>query len=354
MTGVVWAAVAGIGFGLFQSVNRAALRGMDAYASTFLQVLVSAAILVVVSLALGDPGRLAAAPLSAWWRFAAAGLVHFSVGWTLLNLSQQRLGAARTSPLLATVPLFGVVVAALTLREVPSSLELAGVALMVGGVYAMEVDRLRRAHRMEEPAAAGGPRSSSGAGSQGGSGAGSRSSSPAVVWTASLFGLGTALCWAVSPILIRQGLRDLPSPLLGVTVGMVAAALAYGLTLPLRGRLARWSSIGAAPRSPGVTGCGDGAHRGYLTGALGLRFTREALAWKLAAGVLVAVSTWARWYSVALVPVAVVLALGLLSVPTVMAVAPALVGRRAERVTAPVLAGSALVVAGALVIGAAA
>ena len=354
MTGVVWAAVAGIGIGLFQSVNRAALRGMDAYASTFLQVLVSAAILVVVSLALGDPGRLAAAPLSAWWRFAAAGLVHFSVGWTLLNLSQQRLGAARTSPLLATVPLFGVVVAALTLREVPSSLELAGVALMVGGVYAMEVERLRRAHRVEEPAAAGGPRSSCGAGSQGGSGAGSRSSSPAVVWTASLFGLGTALCWAVSPILIRQGLRDLPSPLLGVTVGMVAATLAYGLTLPLRGRLARWSSIGAAPRSPGVTGCGDGAHRGYLTGALGLRFTREALAWKLAAGVLVAVSTWARWYSVALVPVAVVLALGLLSVPTVMAVAPALVGRRAERVTAPVLAGSALVVAGALVIGAAA
>jgi hypothetical protein len=49
-----------------------------------------------------------------------------------------------------------------------------------------------------------------------------------------------------------------------------------------------------------------------------------------------------------------VLALGLLSVPTVMAAAPALVGRRAERITAPVLAGSALVVAGALVIGAAA
>jgi drug/metabolite transporter, DME family len=294
MTGVVWAAVAGIGFGLFQSVNRAALRGMDAYASTFLQLLVSVVILVVASLATDDLGRLAAAPASAWWSFAAAGLLHFSVGWTLLNLSQQRLGAARTSPLLATVPLFGVAVAALTLREVPGGLELAGVALMVGGVYAMEVDRLRRA-----------------------------SLGPAVAWTASLFGLGTAVCWAVSPILIRQGLRELPSPLLGVTVGMVAATLAYGLTLPLRGRR-------------------------------GLRFTREALAWKLAAGVLVGVSTWTRWYAVALVPVAVVLALGLLSVPTVMAAAPALVGRRAERITAPVPAGSALVVAGALVIGAAA
>jgi DME family drug/metabolite transporter len=291
VTGVALAAVSGIGFGLFQSVNRAALRGMDAYASTFLQVLVSAVILVAVSLAAGDPGRLAAAPASSWWWFAAAGLVHFSVGWTLLNLSQQRLGAARTSPLLATVPLFGVGIAAVTLQEIPGALELAGVGLMVAGVYAIEADR-----------------------------SGGRRDAGPVVWTASLFGLGTALCWAVSPILIRQGLRDLPSPLLGVTVGLVAATLAYGLTLPLRGR--------------------------------GLRFTREALAWKLAAGGLVAVATWARWASVALVPVAVVLALGLLSVPTVMAAAPALVGRQAERVTAPVLAGSALIVAGALVIGA--
>ena len=35
------------------------------------------------------------------------------------------------------------------------------------------------------------------------------------------------------------------------------------------GPLERRTSIGAAPPSPAVTGCGDGAHRGYLTGALG-------------------------------------------------------------------------------------
>jgi drug/metabolite transporter (DMT)-like permease len=308
--------VAGIGFGLFQSVNRAALRGMDAIASTFLQLLVSAVVLVAASLATDDPRRLLAAPAAALLYFAAAGLVHFSVGWTLLNLSQQRLGAARTSPLLATVPLFGVALAALTLHELPSAPELAGVALIVGGVYAVELDRSGRrrrpervpdapartpanpAHRPADPP----PR-------------------PATAWTASLFGLGTALCWAVSPILIRQGLRGLPSPLLGVTIGLVAATAAYGLALPLRRRR--------------------------------LRVAREALAWKLAAGLLVGVSTWTRWSAVALVPVAVVLALGLLSVPTVLAAAPLLVGRQAERVTAPVLAGATLVVAGALVIGAA-
>lgn len=291
MTGVLWAAVAGIGFGLFQSVNRAALRGMDAYASTFLQLLVSAVILAVASLATQDLGRLAAAPASAWWSFSAAGLVHFLAGWTLLNLSQKRLGAARTSPLLATAPLFGVVIAALTIHELPGVPALAGVALIVGGVYLIELDRLRRA---------------------GGA-------APDAGWTASLFGLGTALCWAVSPILIRQGLRGLPSPLLGVTIGLVAATLAYGLLLLPGGRRR-------------------------------LAASREALAWKLAAGILVGVSTWSRWYAVALVPVAVVLGLGLLSVPTVMAAAPLLVGRQLEPITPPVLAGSALVAGGALVL----
>ncbi|HEX8132801.1 MAG TPA: DMT family transporter, partial [Actinomycetes bacterium] len=187
MAGVAWAAVAGIGFGLFQSVNRAALRGMDAIASTFLQLLVSAVVLVAASLATGDPGRLLAAPAAALLSFAAAGLVHFSVGWTLLNLSQQRLGAARTSPLLASTPRFGVVVAALTLHELPSAPELAGVALIVGGVYAVELDRCGRRRRPgrvpgaparapADPADPPPPR-------------------PAAAWTASLFGLGTAVCW---------------------------------------------------------------------------------------------------------------------------------------------------------------
>jgi hypothetical protein len=68
------------------------------------------------------------------------------------------------------------------------------------------------------------------------------------------------------------------------------------------------------------------------------------------AGILVGFSTWSRWYAAALVPVAVVLGLGLLSVPTVMAAAPLLVGRQLEPITPPVLAGSALVAGGALVL----
>jgi hypothetical protein len=42
----------------------------------------------------------------------------------------------------------------------------------------------------------------------------------------SLFGLGTAACWSVSPLLIRVGLDRLPNPTLGVTISM------FGATIP--------------------------------------------------------------------------------------------------------------------------
>jgi drug/metabolite transporter (DMT)-like permease len=78
VTGALWAAASGIGFGLFQSLNRLAVRDLDAYVSTFLQVAIAFVVLVAVSLATEDLTSLrsvAAWPLIA---FAGAGLVHSS------------------------------------------------------------------------------------------------------------------------------------------------------------------------------------------------------------------------------------------------------------------------------------
>jgi hypothetical protein len=112
MSGPVWATLAGVGFGLFQSLNRQAIRGMDVWQSTFLQVLVSTLILLAGALATEDLGAALSAPPGALAAFLAAGLVHFFIGWTLLNVSQKRIGATRTGPLLATTPLWGTVLAA--------------------------------------------------------------------------------------------------------------------------------------------------------------------------------------------------------------------------------------------------
>ena len=290
MTGALWAAASGVGFGVFQSLNRRAIAAMDVQLATFVQLLVATGMLVAMTLAAGDAGRVAAAPARAIAYFVAGGLIHFFAGWTLLNASQKRIGAARTSPLIATTPMFGVAVAFVTLGELPSPLAWVGIVLITAGAYAVGVARL-------------------------GEGVAAAS------WRDSAFGLGTAAAWSVSPVFIRKGLEDLHSPLLGLTLGMVAAVLAFGLTLPFR--------------------------RGRL---LGEPLVWDALSFKLLAGVFVALSTWGRWVALDLTGIGVVLALGLMSVPVVLLLSPVVMGRHVELVNAQVWAGAALVVGGSLLL----
>jgi drug/metabolite transporter (DMT)-like permease len=127
--------VAGAGFGVFQSFNRRAGRSIDSYVSTFLLLVVSSIILVVISLLTEDLSLLGEAPLMAFVSFALAGLVHFFLGWTFLNLSQKLVGAARTSALVGTTPLFAFVVGLVFFGEVLSLPVIVGIILLVAGVY---------------------------------------------------------------------------------------------------------------------------------------------------------------------------------------------------------------------------
>jgi drug/metabolite transporter (DMT)-like permease len=291
VTGPALAAAAGLGFGVFQTLNRRAVGGMnDAYLATFLQLVTALAVLIVASLSSEDLGLLGDATAISLFYFSLAGVIHFSLGWTLLNMSQMRIGAARSSPLLATTPVFGAVIAILILQEVPAAVVWLGVALVTVGALVVSLERV----------------------SEQGWG---------VPWRDTFPGLATALAWAISPILIKEGLEGLPSPLLGLTLGMVVAVLVYAIALPLR---------------PSVDGP-----------ALG---SRISLAFKLLAGIMVGLSVWARWASLDYTSIAVVLALGLLSVPVVLLLSPMLMGRHVERVTPQIWLGAALVVVGGLVL----
>lgn len=285
MGGTALAAASGVGFGVFQAVNRRALAGTDLYLGTFLQLVVAAAVVFTAAAASGDLGDLPDMPAVPLALFAGAGIVHFLAGWTFLNLSQSRVGAARTSPLLATTPLWGLAIAAIVLRELPDVGSLAAITVILAGVLLVAA-----------PVA----------------------SDPTGRAADALFGLATAACWAISPVMIRQGLLESDALLLGLAVGVGSALVAFGIVLLLR---------------PPARGFGSMAP--------------DALALKVLAGVLVALATWGRWAAVDTVDIGVVLALSLLSVPVVLALSP-LLGRELEPLTLRVLGGSALVVAGSL------
>lgn len=135
MTGVLWAIVAGIGFGAFQSFSRRAGRSVDSYLSTFLLLVVSAVVLVIVSLLTEDLSLLGQAPLMAYVNFGLAGFVHFFLGWTFLTLSQKLVGAARTGALIGTTPLFAFGVGLVFFGETLSLPVIIGVVLVMAGVY---------------------------------------------------------------------------------------------------------------------------------------------------------------------------------------------------------------------------
>lgn len=143
---------------------------------------------------------------------------------------------------------------------------------------------------------------------------------PRVGWRDAFFGLGAALCWAASPVFIRKGLADLPSPLISAWVGMVACTLVYGAVLLARPR---------RNRSP---------------------IPRRAMAVQLLAAVLSALATWARWVAVDLIPVAMAITVGRISVPVVLLVSPLVLGSKLERVTLRLWLGSALIVGGSVLL----
>jgi len=291
MTGAMWATLSGILFGVFHAFNRRGGRAFDAYIATFILLAGSAIILAIASILTEDLGQLKGLSFLTLVNFGLAGLIHFYLGWTLLTISQNKVGAARTGALSGTTPLFALFVSALAFNEFLRLPVLAGIFMLVAGVYLISFER--------NPLAGAG----------------------ATIWRDSLFGLGVAVCFSVSPIFIRRGLSDLASPLLGVTIGMGFSALAYGIMLLFRRKQIRQGPI-----------------------------PRDALWFQLAASFFVGISTWLRWIALDMAPVSVVLALGRLNVPVVILLAPMLVGKAVENVTLRVWLSAVLIVAGSLIL----
>ena len=291
LAGALYAALSGVGFGIFQAFNRKAGIGFSIYWATFILLLVSALLLAVGSVLTEDLSILLQAPASAYINFSLAGLIHFFLGWTLLTISQNRVGASRTGALVGATPLFAVIIAALALDEFLSLPVLAGIVMVVAGVYFVSVSGKNEANPIR------------------------------FSWRDSIFGLGVALCFAISPIFIRGGLDEMDSPLLGVTIGMGISAFFYGIILLLRRERLNLSEV-----------------------------PRESLYYQLGAGLFVGASTWIRWLALSLAPVAVVLTLGRLNIPVVIILSVFLVGQKEEHVTGRVWLGAILVIAGSILL----
>jgi drug/metabolite transporter (DMT)-like permease len=152
--GVVFGLGAATAYAAYLLLIRRGSGGGRVFGPLFDASAVCAASGLVLGVVIGDfdptPG-----PTALWW-LLVVGLTSQVAGYGLINVSLPRLPAAVTSLLLLVQPIVTVIAAALILGEAPSALQLAGCALILGGllVATAPVGRVRSAvaARSEETA----------------------------------------------------------------------------------------------------------------------------------------------------------------------------------------------------------
>lgn len=140
--GVLFSLLAGLFLGLFQAFNGRAREELSIRQGTFTLLLVSTTIVASGLLITGGVEPFRALTLRSGLLFAGAGLIHFILGWTLLSVSQNRVGAGRTGILVGSTPIFAAVLGFVILKESLSPVAILGIFLVVFGVVVVSYDRL--------------------------------------------------------------------------------------------------------------------------------------------------------------------------------------------------------------------
>lgn len=286
MPGVLWATLSGIAFGFSQLSNRGVNRQAGALAATTAMVTAMLLALLVTVGVRGEIRLVTTIPPRAAGWFVAATLVHFLGGWTLFALSQQRIGPSRTASVLSINPVVAALMAALVIDQRLRPITWLGVIVVTVGVAIVAV---------RSP---------------------STVSTPAVGLTAVL---AATLLFSISPLFVSFGLARFDGALVGLVVGL--AVTVPCMHLSTRAITGEW-----------------------------VRLNRAMLPWLILGGTSAGFAVAAQWTAFDLIPVGAVVSLQQLSTPVVLFVGPVLLSDRLERPDRRVLAGSVLILGGAIVV----
>jgi len=262
--------------------NRKSNLMTDAFRTAFGLLLCVETLLIIRLFVTGDVRLLADAPLRSLAFFVGSTIIHYGFGWTLLALSQQKIGVARTGALVSAAPIVGVLLAVPILGEDLSLLTFLGVLTSVAGVVVISLSR--------------------------GPGHGK--------WTSPWLALMVATLWGSSPMLIRKGLEGLDEPIIGLTVGLGASLILHALGLTIAG------------------------------GWKGSPIPRDAYKWMMIGGVTGAIGIGAQWISFGLTTIAIAITVQQLATLVIVALAPVVFDAKFEKLTPPLIMGTLMMLAG--------
>ncbi len=193
----------------FAANNTFARKGMYLSEESFSPVVISlfqGTILFGIALPfLGGSGQLTTLSWLGVSALAGAGIIHFLVGRMLGYVGVRFLGANRAVPIQTTYVLLAAILGVVFLGE-PWNISLLFALLLIGGGIVLL--GTKKSARVEKAGRQGGP-----------------------LALGLLASLGAAVCWSISPLLVKIGLEEVGSPLLATFISYAFASIVIGFSL---------------------------------------------------------------------------------------------------------------------------
>ena len=128
----IWAALF---FSLSHITLRKGVTKLGVSSGTIIMLLAGTLTTLVIALILEGMQVLSPVNLVSILYFALGGVIHFLGGWGFQNASASRIGPTRLSAMTGSTPLFAVFLAFITLNQAANIYILAGIFLIVGGIF---------------------------------------------------------------------------------------------------------------------------------------------------------------------------------------------------------------------------
>jgi len=205
---MTWALVMAVGAGILfaggtVSVRRAIYRLGESYTTTAVGIFLGVPFFAIVISLAGEWDKLLAAPWPLLLRLAAAGIIHFIIGRVLSYEAYRLIGANKATPFQMTNLIYSIILSAVFLHEPITVYTVVGAAGIFAGTSLVSSEQ----RSISEPSI------------------GRLSNNARGI----LLSLAGALCWGVTPVIIKPAVAEIGSPFAGVFVSYLAAAIVFAL-----------------------------------------------------------------------------------------------------------------------------
>lgn len=201
-TGLILALISAVAFacGIVMARKSAGDAG-ESFTVTALSIYIGIPLFVIAITATGAWNNLINISLNALLKLAIAGVIHFVAGRLWAYNAFRMIGANRATPITQVSPVFTVVLSWWFLKEVPTAYIIFGALCMVAGVVL--ISRAKGAFTGEAKLV--------------------RSEEIKGI----LLSCGAALCWGISPVLVKPAVEEIGSAVVGNLVTYGAAAIGF-------------------------------------------------------------------------------------------------------------------------------